>query len=75
MPDYKEITITITEGEPVAFVWTNIRRWKGRLERLGAKLVKDGPAGSRYTCPAEWFWPRRKRKATGGRPFLPKQRG
>ena len=67
MPDYKEVTITIVEGEPTARVWTNIRRWQGALRRLGAKPDPNKQAtGEWFTCPAEWFWPRRKRRTAPG---------
>jgi hypothetical protein len=67
MPDYKEVTITIVEGENTARVWTNIRRWQGALKRLGAKPDPQKQAtGEWFTCPQEWFWPRRKRRVKGG---------
>ena len=36
MPDYRETTITIVEGEKTARCWTNQRTWIGKLQRLGA---------------------------------------
>jgi len=64
MPDYKEVTITIVEGENTARVWTNIRRWQGALKRLGAKPTGTQAEGQWFTVPQEWFWPRRKRRVS-----------
>lgn len=66
LPDYKEVTITIVEGEKTARVWTNIRRWHSAFKRLGIKPDGNQALGCWYTCPAEWFWPRRKRRAPAG---------
>jgi hypothetical protein len=72
VPDYREITITIVEGEEVAVVWTNLPRYARRLLKLGAKVIYGDPrcpsgAGVRLECPEAWFYPRKRRVGGAGR--------
>lgn len=70
VPDYREITITIVEGEEVAVVWTNIPKYIRRLQKLGAKVISGdprGPGGVRLECPETWFYPRKRRVGGGGK--------
>lgn len=62
MPDYREITITIVEGEEMAGVWTNIPKYARRLQKLGAKVVGgEISTGMTLECPEAWFYPRKRR--------------
>jgi len=62
VPDYREITITIVEGEEVAAVWTSIPRYARRLLKLGAtRVAGEIQTGIFLTCPEAWFYPRKRR--------------
>lgn len=63
--DYREITITITEGEDIAYVWTNIPAWRKRILKLGG-VEKENVGGQFIHAPAAIFWPRRRRQGKEG---------
>jgi hypothetical protein len=64
MPDYREITITITDGDETAHIWTCISKYRNRLLKLGATETRRDKHGSFLTAPAAWFWPRKQRRGT-----------
>ena len=71
MPDYREVTINIVEGEAVAYVWTNIPKYARRILKLGGQpQVKRGEGF--LIAPVGLFWPRKRRvgrPGQAGKPF------